>query len=48
VPAPTPHGAADARSGAGRREHALLLALFNTGARVQEVLDLRSIDLQLC
>lgn len=31
----------------GRRDHALLLALFNTGARVQEILDLRPIDLQL-
>jgi site-specific recombinase XerD len=31
----------------GRRDHALLLALFNTGARVQEILDLRPADLQL-
>ncbi len=31
----------------GRRDHALLLTLFNTGARVQEVLDLRPADLQL-
>jgi integrase/recombinase XerD len=31
----------------GRRDHALLLALFNTGARVQEILDLRPCDLQL-
>lgn len=31
----------------GRRDHALLLALFNTGARVQELLDLRPCDLQL-
>lgn len=31
----------------GRRDHALLLALFNTGARVQEILDLRPVDLQL-
>ncbi len=31
----------------GRRDHALLLALFNTGARVQEILDLRPTDLQL-
>lgn len=31
----------------GRRDHALLLTLFNTGARVQEVLDLRPVDLQL-
>jgi site-specific recombinase XerD len=31
----------------GRRDHALLLTLFNTGARVQELLDLRLADLQL-
>jgi integrase/recombinase XerD len=31
----------------GRRDHALLLALFNTGARVQEILDVRPADLQL-
>ena len=31
----------------GRRDHALVLALFNTGARVQEILDLRPSDLQL-
>ncbi len=31
----------------GRRDHALLLALFNTGARVQELLDLRPSDCQL-
>lgn len=31
----------------GRRDHALLLALFNTGARVQEILDVRPTDLQL-
>lgn len=31
----------------GRRDHALLLALFNTGARVQEILDVRPCDLQL-
>lgn len=31
----------------GRRDHALLLTLFNTGARVQELLDLRPADLQL-
>jgi integrase/recombinase XerD len=30
-----------------RRDHALLLALFNTGARVQEILDVRPCDLQL-
>jgi len=31
----------------GRRDHALLLTLFNTGARVQELLDVRPSDLQL-
>jgi site-specific recombinase XerD len=31
----------------GRRDYTLLLTLFNTGARVQEVLDLRPSDLQL-
>ncbi len=31
----------------GRRDHTLLLTLFNTGARVQELLDLRPVDLQL-
>lgn len=31
----------------GRRDHTLLLVMFNTGARVQEVLDLRPRDLQL-
>jgi integrase/recombinase XerD len=31
----------------GRRDHALLLTMFNTGARVQELLDLRPCDLQL-
>jgi site-specific recombinase XerD len=31
----------------GRRDHALLVTLFNTGARVQEILDLRATDLQL-
>ena len=31
----------------GRRDHALFLTLFNTGARVQEILDLRPCDLQL-
>jgi integrase/recombinase XerD len=30
----------------GRRDHALLLTLFNTGGRVQEILDLRPTDLQ--
>jgi integrase/recombinase XerD len=31
----------------GRRNYALLAAMFNTGARVQEILDLRACDLQL-
>lgn len=31
----------------GRRDHVLLLTLFSTGARVQELLDLRPRDLQL-
>jgi site-specific recombinase XerD len=31
----------------GRRDYAILLTLFNTGARVQELLDLRSRDLKL-
>jgi site-specific recombinase XerD len=31
----------------GRRDYALLAILFNTGARVQEILDLRGCDLQL-
>jgi site-specific recombinase XerD len=39
--------AADRTTVAGRRDHALLLVMFNTGARVQEVLDLRPRDLQL-
>lgn len=32
---------------AGNRDYALLAAMFNTGARVQEVADLRASDLQL-
>ena len=40
-------GAIDPRTPTGRRDHALLLTLFNTGARVQELLDLRPVDLQL-
>lgn len=40
-------GAPDRTTVAGRRDHALLLLMFNTGARVQEVLDLRPRDLQL-
>ncbi|MFN8544573.1 MAG: site-specific integrase [Candidatus Binatia bacterium] len=39
--------APDPQTPAGRRDHALLLALFNTGARVQEILDVRPCDLQL-
>ncbi len=31
----------------GRRDYALVATMFNTGARVQEVLDLRPCDLQL-
>jgi site-specific recombinase XerD len=31
----------------GRRDYALLATMFNTGARVQEILDLRICDLQL-
>ena len=31
----------------GRRDHAILLTLFNTGARVQELLDVSPADLQL-
>lgn len=31
----------------GRRDYALLGTMFNTGARVQEILDLRACDLQL-
>ncbi|MEE9282057.1 MAG: tyrosine-type recombinase/integrase, partial [Myxococcota bacterium] len=31
----------------GRRDYALLATMFNTGARVQEILDLRPCDLQL-
>jgi integrase/recombinase XerD len=40
-------GAVDRTTRDGRRDHALLLILFNTGARVQEVLDLCPRDLQL-
>jgi site-specific recombinase XerD len=37
----------DRSSRDGRRDYALLVTMFNTGARVQEVLDLRARDLQL-
>lgn len=40
-------GAADRTTPDGRRDHALLLAMFNTGACVQEILDIRPRDLQL-
>ena len=39
--------AVDRTTGDGRRDYALLATMFNTGARVQEVLDLRPRDLQL-
>lgn len=39
--------APDRHTADGRRDHALLLTLFNTGARVQELLDIRPRDLQL-
>lgn len=39
--------APDTRTSAGRRDHTLFLAMFNTGARVQEILDVRVGDLQL-
>jgi len=39
--------AMDSRTPTGRRDHTLMLTLFNTGARVQELLDLRPIDLCL-
>lgn len=39
--------ALDRTTARGRRDHALFLALFNTGARVQEILDVRACDLQL-
>jgi site-specific recombinase XerD len=40
-------GAPDRTAVHGRRDYTLLLALFNTGARVQELLDVRPCDLQL-
>lgn len=39
--------AADRGTPDGRRDYTLLLTMFNTGARVQEVIDLRPFDLQL-
>jgi integrase/recombinase XerD len=39
--------AVDRTPARGRRDYALLATLFNTGARVQELLDVRAIDLQL-
>jgi site-specific recombinase XerD len=39
--------AIDRNSLDGRRDYTLLVTLFNTGARVQEILDLRPCDLQL-
>jgi integrase/recombinase XerD len=39
--------AIDRATASGRRDYALLVAMFNTGARVQELLDLRARDLQL-
>lgn len=40
-------GTIDRATAAGRRDYALLATMFNTGARVQEILDLRISDLQL-
>lgn len=40
-------GAIDRARADGRRDYALLVTMFNTGARVQEMLDLRVCDLQL-
>jgi len=37
----------DRTSRAGRRDYVLLAAMFNTGARVQEIVDLQARDLQL-
>lgn len=39
--------AVDPQTPDGRRDQAILLTLFNTGARVQELLDLRPRDMQL-
>jgi site-specific recombinase XerD len=37
----------DRSTNAGRRDYTLLATIFSTGARVQEILDLRASDLQL-
>jgi len=39
--------AVDRSTAAGRRDYALLATMFNTGARVQEILDLRTCELHL-
>lgn len=39
--------AIDRSTAAGRRDHALFALMFNTGARVQEILDLRISDVRL-
>ena len=39
--------AVDRSTADGRRDYALLATMFNTGARVQEILDVRPCDLQL-
>jgi len=40
-------GAIDRRSSDGRRDYILMVMMFNTGARVQEIVDLKPCDLQL-
>jgi len=40
-------GAVDCSTRDGRRDYALIATMFNTGGRVQEILDLRPCDLQL-
>jgi site-specific recombinase XerD len=39
--------APDRVTASGRRDHAMLLFLYNTGGRVQEIVDVRATDLQL-